>query len=93
MKPAKWIRVVETDMVPKTEFVGHRLVATQDAAEEPIGNRVVEVPENETYTVMRDADSGFVAYAPIGSVKKGEVLVKTGGNGRPPLASCATGRT
>jgi cytochrome c553 len=87
-KPAKWIRVVETDMVTKTEFVGHRLVATQDAAKEPIGNRVVEVAENETYTVMRDAESGFVAYVPIGSVKKGEVLVKTGGNGK--TTACVT---
>jgi cytochrome c553 len=88
MKPVKWVRVVETDMVPKTEFVGHRLVVTQDAAKEPIGNRVVEVPENESYTVMRDAESGFVAYAPIGSVKKGEVLVKTGGNGK--TIACVT---
>jgi cytochrome c553 len=89
MKPAKWIRVVETDTVPKTEFVGHRLVVIQDAGTEPIGNRVVEVPENETYTVMRDAESGFVAYVPTGSVKKGEVLVKTGGNGKTtPCIMC-----
>jgi cytochrome c553 len=82
MKPVKWIRVVEGDTVPKTEFVGHRHVVIQGGGTEPIGNRVVEVPENETYTVMRDAESGFVAYVPTGSVKKGEVLVKTGGNGK-----------
>ena len=61
IKPRKWIRVVEGDTVPKTEFVGHRHVVIQDGGTEPIGNRVVEVPENETYTVMRDAESGHSA--------------------------------
>jgi cytochrome c553 len=30
---------------------------------------------------LRDPHSGFVAYAPVGSIKTGEALVKTGGNG------------
>jgi cytochrome c553 len=87
-KPAKWIRVVEANTVPKTEFIGHRFVEVQEAGKEPIGNRVVELPENEAFTVMRDAESGFIAYVPMGSVKKGEVLVKTGGNGK--TTACIT---
>ena len=31
---------------------------------------------------MRDSKSGFVAYVPTGSLKKGETLVRTGDNGR-----------
>ena len=31
---------------------------------------------------MRDPRSGFVAYVPVGSIKKGEELVKTGGAGK-----------
>ena len=37
---------------------------------------------------MRNPRSGFVAYAPIGSIKRGEALVKTGGSGR--TVACAT---
>jgi cytochrome c553 len=44
---------------------------------------VVETPEDPERTeVLRDPRSGFVAYAPLGSLKKGEALVRTGGNGR-----------
>ena len=31
--------------------------------------------------MLRDPRSGFIAYAPVGSIKKGEALVRTGGNG------------
>src|SRR4029079_19283265 len=47
------------------------------------GVRVVETPDNPERTeILRDPRSGFIAYAPAGSVKKGETLAKTGGNGR-----------
>jgi cytochrome c553 len=82
IQPAKWIRVVETSEAPKVQFIGHRSVETIGADKEPIGNRIVELPENEDYTVMRDSQSGFIAYVPTGSLKKGEALVKTGGNGK-----------
>jgi cytochrome c553 len=50
---------------------------------EPIGLRIIETPENVEHTeVLRDPRSGFIAYVPPGSVKKGESLVTTGGNGR-----------
>ncbi len=32
--------------------------------------------------MLRDPRSGFIAYAPVGSINRGEVLVKTGGNGK-----------
>ena len=54
------------------------------AETEPIGMRIVETPENPERTEMlRDPRSGFIAYAPVGSVKKGEALVKTGGAAGP----------
>ena len=50
---------------------------------EPIGVRIIETPENvERTTRLRDPHSGFIAYVPVGSVKKGEALVTTGGNGK-----------
>src|SRR4029079_3092076 len=48
----------------------------------PVGPGVSEVPEDLARTDLRDSKSGFVAYVPMGSIKKGEALVTTGGNGR-----------
>lgn len=62
--PQPWIRVIETNVLSGND--GHPV--------EPIGTRVVEVPD--------DATSGFVAYVPMGSLKRGEALVTTGGGGR-----------
>ncbi len=81
LKLTKWIRVVETDTVPKTRIVGGMLV-TEASGTEPIGSRVVEVSENLEQTELRNSRSGFIAYVPTGSLKAGEALVKTGGNGK-----------
>lgn len=77
-----WIRVVETKMVPKTRVAGSMLVPVEGAAMEPIGERIIEIPENLERTELRDSESGFIAYVPVGSVKKGEELVMTGGAGK-----------
>ncbi len=82
MKPAAWIRVIETAMVPKTRIAGGMLVLDEAGGSEPIGNRVIEVPENLEQTELRNSKSGFVAYVPVGTLKLGETLVKTGGNGK-----------
>jgi cytochrome c553 len=79
-----YIRVVETDTVPKMRIQRVHLPLTGAAAgTEPLGQRIVETPENpKYYELLRDPRDGFVAYAPFGSIKKGEVLVKSGGNGK-----------
>jgi cytochrome c553 len=83
IKWAPWIKVVETTMVPKTRILGHMFVTLDGGEKEPLGNRIIEVPaDTEATAVLRDARSGFIAYAPIGSVKKGEALVMRGGNGK-----------
>lgn len=82
VKPSKYIRVVETATVPKTRPNNYMLVPDEAGGTEPIGNRVIEVPENVEYVEMRDAKVGFVAYVPPGSLKKGAAIVKTGDRGR-----------
>ena len=72
-----WIRVVEADTVPKTKVAGWMLVEAQPGATEPIGQRIIEMPENLERTELRDAASSFVAYVPVGSIKKGEAIMKT----------------
>ena len=82
IKPKPWIRVVETKEAPKFSPQGWMLVAAEGGGTEPIGQRIVEMPENLERTELRDSKSGFVAYVPQGSIKKGEALVTTGGYGK-----------
>lgn len=89
LKPSPWIRVVETDTVPVTHVAGWMLVASEPPATEAIGHRIIETPENLERTELRDDASGFVAYVPRGSVRKGEALAATGGAGTTlPCATC-----
>jgi cytochrome c553 len=87
MKP--WVRVVETDTAPKTKVAGGVFVVADDGGTEPIGERIVEVAKDQDRFELRDASSGFVAYVPTGSLKKGKELVTTGGGGETiPCTIC-----
>lgn len=82
MKFKPWIRVVEAETVPKTTGSGGMLIAVEPPSTEPIGQRIIEMPENLEHTELRDPRSGFVAYVPVGSIRKGEALVTAGGSGK-----------
>ena len=83
-----WIRVVEATTVPKTHVSGWMLVADMPAANEPIGQRIIEMPKDLERTELRDDASGFVAYVPEGSLKKGKWLVAGGDGKTQPCAKC-----
>ena len=80
MKFPKWYKVVESDTVPKS-YVGKGAMRfpVENGGTEPIGNRIIELPQNDEAAESRDPRTGFVAYVPPGSVKRGEMLVSTGG--------------
>lgn len=81
LAPRPWIRVVEADTVPKTRVGGWMLVAADPPSTEPIGNRIIEMPVDLERTELRDSKSGFLAYAPPGSLARGEALVGGSGGG------------
>ena len=83
----KWIRVVEAEDVPKSRIAGSMHVPATEGTE-PLGQRIIEMPENLERTELRDASSGFVAYVPPGSIAKGEALVKTGGGRTVACGTC-----
>ncbi|HEV2174138.1 MAG TPA: hypothetical protein VGR71_11245, partial [Nitrospira sp.] len=79
-KPRPWIRVVETDTAPETYMnEGRRRYVRPGRKMEPIGSRIIEVPEDPERVTCRDPHTGFVAYVPVGSIAKGETLATTGG--------------
>ena len=49
------------------------------------------MPEDAERVDLRDPHSGFVAYVPAGSIKKGEALVTTGGDGKTISCSVCHG--
>lgn len=82
LKPKRIIRVVETRMVPKHKVFGWHMLPIQGSEPEPIGQRILESPEDLERFVSRDSRVHFVAYVPEGSVERGRVLATTGGEGR-----------
>jgi cytochrome c553 len=94
LKPMAWTKVTEAAMVPKT-FVGQgRMRFVQPGGEmEPIGNRIITVPQDQTKARLRDPHpgAGFIAYVPVGSVAKGKALVETGGSGKTIACSICHG--
>src|SRR5215472_15855983 len=89
MKWTPWIKVTETKMVPKTRIAGGMFLTEEGGEKEPLGNRIIETPENTEGTeLLRDARSGFFAYVPVGSIKKGEALVTTGAGKTTACAVC-----
>jgi len=88
LKPVQWIRVVETETVPKTKVGGWMLIEDGSGETEAIGQRIIEMPENLERTELRDSASGFVAYVPAGSIRKGEALATDGAGKTTPCALC-----
>jgi cytochrome c553 len=89
----RWTRVVETETVPKSYFSGTRRMPLPEGGTEPIGMRVIELPEDAERVELRDPKSGFITYAPPGSLAKGLNLVATGGNGKTTACTICHGPT
>jgi cytochrome c553 len=88
LKPRQHTRVVETDTVPKTFIIANHYASLPSGEKEPIGKRIIEVPEDLEQFISRDTYARFIAYVPAGSVARGEALVKTGGAGK--TLACVT---
>jgi cytochrome c553 len=88
MKWTPWIKVTESRTVPKTRIAGGLFVGLPGGETEPLGMRIIEMPEDNAREALRDPRSGFVAYVPVGAIEKGETLVKTGGGKTTACAIC-----
>jgi cytochrome c553 len=84
-----YIKVVATAEVPKT-YVGEGAMrfVTANGGDEPLGNRIIVVPQDEAAARARNPRTGFVAYVPPGSISKGEALATTGGGKTVGCAIC-----
>ena len=89
IKPRSIVSVIETDTVPKTYVTGWHLAVMKTGEKEPIAQRIIEVPEDLEQFISRDTRARFIAYAPAGSIKKGQALAASGGGGKTlPCGTC-----
>jgi cytochrome c553 len=75
LKPQSFVRVVESETVPRSYVAGAMLARVPDGGDEPLGSRIIEMPEDLERAENRDTRTPYLAYVPVGSVEKGKALV------------------
>jgi cytochrome c553 len=89
MRWSPWMKVIETATAPKTRLANGLYLKLEGKETEPLGYRVIETPiDAEATEVLRDPRSAFEVYVPVGSVKKGEALVRNGGGKTTACGMC-----
>lgn len=94
LKPAAGFnKVVETATVAKTYVgPGGMRFAVPNGESEPIGQRIIVLPQDEARAHARDPKSGFIDYVPVGSIVKGAALM-AGGEGKTVTCTICHGPT
>ena len=90
----QWIKVVEGKTAPKNHVGngGMRFLDEGTTETMPIpANMIFEVASDSQGAELRDQHAGFVDYVPEGSIRKGEILATTGGNGKTIQCSVCHG--
>jgi cytochrome c553 len=83
LKPTRgYNKVIEADKVPGTYVgAGGMRFPLADGVFEPIGSRIIVLPENAERASLRDPKSGFADFVAKGSIAKGAALA-AGGDGK-----------
>jgi cytochrome c553 len=75
-----YVRVVEQATIPKAKITAWLFRFDQDGAQEPLGQRIVEGPDDFEQFEIRDPATTYTAYVPTGSVALGKRLAETWGD-------------
>jgi hypothetical protein len=68
IRAIKWVSVIGTELVPATYLGADNMRhAEPGGGMEPIGQRIIEIPEDSRLAELRDSHGGFIAYVPRGS--------------------------
>jgi len=87
--PDGWRKIREGDKVPETYIhTGGMRLPVPGGKMEPLGNRIIEIPQDVEHVELRDSRAGFQSIAPKGSFKKGEALVKDTSGQTIACATC-----
>lgn len=83
-----FVRVVETDAVPKMRVAGWIYTPAAGTETEPLGSRIVETADDIERFGRRDSRTTYVAYAPPGSIARGEKAARSWGEGAYACGNC-----
>ena len=83
LRPVSFVTVKEAALVPITVVDGWILKPAPGNGTEPVASRIVEVADDFGRFENRDSRTPYVAYVPLGSLKRGAELIAMGrGPGR-----------
>jgi cytochrome c553 len=88
LKPKTNIRVVEAESVPQSVIGNWIFEDRKNGMTEPLGRRILEMPEELERFELRDTGATFVAYVPMGSIQRGKDLVEGKNDKVPECAGC-----
>ena len=88
LKYKKHLKLVESKDVPKFSSNGFVYVIEKTGPRDPLGDRIIEGPDDFEGFEMRDPNMTFTAYVPVGSVARGAALAKGDGGARPACDIC-----
>jgi cytochrome c553 len=77
LRPRQRARVVESSDVPRTTLGRGLYFRAADGGVEPLGQRLIEVPDDASRHEHHDPYVGYTAYVPRGSIAHGHTLATT----------------
>lgn len=86
------IKVIEAAMVPKMTVQGFVFARADGSEQEPIGERILEVPDSLAEFDAGDWRTPITAYVPPGSIARGKLLVEGVARGAAPCGACHESR-
>jgi len=85
----KYTKIVETTEIPRISRMDSFVyVFDQFGKREPLGERIVEGPDDFERFEMRDHRVSYTAYVPVGSIARGAALAKGDGGAMPACETC-----
>ena len=82
LRPQSFVRVVEASIIPKSKIAGWLFKFDRQGEQEPLGQRIIEGPEDFDQFELRDPATPYIAYVPEGSVALGKRLAETWGDSK-----------
>jgi cytochrome c553 len=83
----KHTKVVEATHTPRVSTNSFVYVFDKSAARIPLGERIIEGPDDFERFEMRDPNVSFTAYVPVGAIPRGAAIAQ-GSDGRASCESC-----
>jgi len=84
----KRVKVLESSSVPSFTAQGFVYVFDSSGPRQPLGERIIEGPDDFSRFEERDNRVGYTAYVPVGSIARGATLAKGDGKARQACVTC-----